>query len=74
MEYVMHNNNIAQNQKQLNSPSASNKPGDKSLVASKNNSKEKLENTEIHNKLHIPSVTDQNRSIGENLNDPYSNL
>jgi len=46
------------------------------LAESKENSKEeKLENTaEIHNKLHIPSVTDQNRSIGENLNDPYSNL
>ena len=70
MEYVMHNNNIAKNQKQINSPSASNKP----LIESNNNSKDKLENTEIHNKLHIPSVTDQNRSIGENLNDPYCNV
>jgi hypothetical protein len=29
---------------------------------------------EIQNPLHIPSVTDQNRSVTENLNDPYSNL
>ena len=34
-----------------------------------NNSKE----GEIVNKLHVPSVTDQNRSIADNLNDPYSN-